>query len=80
MNRLLILSSLAILILEVSSASEAGAYSAAMRHWASVAPERHAAQSHSVDRDIGGSCITRLFVMTKSDGSRTIRKSVDCEE
>jgi hypothetical protein len=80
MNRFLIFSSLAIFILEVSSASEVSAYFAVTQRGASVTVERHAAQSRSVDRDASASCTTRIFVMTKSDGSRTIRKSVDCEE
>ena len=42
--------------------------------------ERRAAQSHSADRDTDAPCTTRIFVMTKTDGSRTLRKSVDCEE
>jgi hypothetical protein len=79
MNRLLILSSLAIFILE-ASASEVSAYAAASRHGESATAEPPAVQSHSVDGDSGVPCTTKYFVMTKSDGSRTIRKSVDCEE
>jgi hypothetical protein len=80
MNRVLMFSSVAILILEMSSVTEVSAYTASAQLQASGTAARHAVRSNSVDRDTGESCTTRIFAMTKSDGSRTIRYSVDCEE
>jgi hypothetical protein len=80
MNKFLIFSGLAILVLEASSVFEVSAHPAGLERWASVTAERQSGQSRSVDRDDGAPCTTRIFVMTKSDGSRAMRKSVDCEE
>jgi hypothetical protein len=80
MNKLLIFSCVAISILEASSAFQLSAHPVALERGASVTAERRAAQSHSADRDTDAPCTTRIFVMTKTDGSRTLRKSVDCEE
>ena len=48
-------------------------------HGASIV-ERHTAQLNSADRAGGVLCGTKYITTTSSDGKRTTRKSVDCEE
>ena len=47
---------------------------------AGSAAERLTAKVNGVERHDGVFCTIRYFPMTKDDGSRTTRKSVDCEE
>jgi hypothetical protein len=48
-------------------------------HGASIV-ERHTAQLNSAARASGVLCGTKYITTTSSDGKRTTRKSVDCEE
>ena len=80
MNRALISIAATALMLAGSSAREIAVVSGGGRIGAEVTAEHHAGQSAIVNRELGVPCTTRYFLMTRRDGSRVARKSVDCEE
>ena len=77
-------------IMVVSAASAIFIFGTAAAREASVGPiyplhgaiivERRVAQLNSADHSSGVLCGTKYIMTTSSDGNRTTRKSVDCEE
>jgi hypothetical protein len=49
-------------------------------HSANVIVGRRVAQSTSIDRASGVPCTTKYITTITGDGSRSTRKSIDCEE
>jgi hypothetical protein len=75
----------------ISTASAIFIFSSAFSHEATESPRvqlhtstnvthHRAMQLASVTIEDGARCTTRYFPMARGDGSRTVRKSVDCEE
>ena len=80
MKTMLISAASAIFIFGTAVARESVVSPVVIPHAASVIVERRVAQSFSVDHAIGVPCTTKYITTITGDGSRSTRKSVDCEE
>jgi hypothetical protein len=79
MKTMLIFTTSAIFILGTSFAREESVSPVVIPHQ-EVIVERHASQSISSAHASGALCWTKDITTTSSDGDKTTRKSVDCEE
>jgi hypothetical protein len=80
MKTMLISAASTIFIFGTAFARESAVSPVVVPHGPSVAVERRVAQTSGFDRQVGAPCTTKAITTITGDGSRSTRKSVDCEE
>jgi hypothetical protein len=80
MKTMLITAAATILIFGTAFARDIYVNPGAIPHSANIIVGRRVAQSTSIDRASGVPCTTKSITTIMGDGSKSTRKSVDCEE
>jgi hypothetical protein len=80
MKTMLISAASTVFIFGMAFAREVAVSPVVVPHAAATIVERRVVQSSGLDRETGVPCTTKHITTITADGSRSTRKSVDCQE